>query len=246
MYSRRLLFILGPLGRETPPVPLTASMKDRSPKRPKAAKANAHFRRNVACSLATVLLLGTALAWLLGYFALGKKSDLQVKESGNQVQDGNPEVPCLEPESRAPESGSVPLPEITPAHFRNAASTAGYVGSNACLECHRDEHISYLKTTHSRSLAEVDVAHEPASGEFPHDLSGRSYRIYREGETLKLQEYLQDLNGREVVLGDHAATYSPRLGQLCADVPGEGGRLSDRSPDVVVSTPQGLGDVGWL
>lgn len=183
-------------------------MKDRSPKRPKVAQANASLGRNVVCSFAAVVLLGTALAWLFGYFAPNKKSDVQLKQSGNQLQDGNAEVPCLAPESRAPESGSVHLPAITPARFRNATGTAGYVGSSACLECHRDEHISYLKTTHSRSLSEVDVSREPASGEFPHELSGRSYRIYRNGETLKLQEFLQDLAGREVVLGDHAAAYS--------------------------------------
>ena len=68
--------------------------------------------------------------------------------------------------------------------------------------------MSYLQTTHSRSLAEVDVAHEPPDAEFFHELSGRHYRIYREGEALKLCEYIQDEHAKEVVLVDHAARYA--------------------------------------
>src|SRR5439155_24800688 len=76
------------------------------------------------------------------------------------------------------------------------------------MECHRDEHVSYLKTTHSRSFAEVDVSREPPDAEFYHELSGRHYRIYRDEETLRLREFIQDSDGREVVLADHAARFA--------------------------------------
>jgi len=111
-------------------------------------------------------------------------------------------------ESRAPRQDAFALPKITPASFRNASSSVEYVGSRACLECHADQFKSYLKTNHSRSLAEVDVDQEPPSGEYRHELSGRDYRIYRDGQTLRLRESIQDAEGREVVLVDQSARYA--------------------------------------
>ena len=99
------------------------------------------------------------------------------------------------------------LPEIAPANFRNATRTVGYVGNRACIECHAGEHQSYLLTTHSRSLGEIDSAREPPNGEYRHELSGRSYRIYRDGAALKLREFIRDDRGQEVVLADHPARY---------------------------------------
>ena len=174
-------------------------MKERSPKRPKAGKANVPFRRTVVYCLAAIVVLGTALVWLLGYFAPNNTSDQQRREEKKED---------IARQSPTAEEGSFLLPNITPARFRNTSSTVGYVGTAECLDCHRDQHKSYLKTTHSRSLAEVDVSHEPPSGEYHHEISGRHYRISREGETLQLRELIQDANGREVVLGDHAARYA--------------------------------------
>lgn len=109
--------------------------------------------------------------------------------------------------SAAPDDRFV-IPEIAESRFRNASKSVEYVGSQACVECHRDEHKSYLQTTHSRSLADVDVSREPPDGEFCHEISGRCYRIDREGEALKLREFLLDEKGEEVVLADHVARYS--------------------------------------
>ncbi len=171
-------------------------MKARSAKQSKAGKANTNLRRIAVCCLAAILVLGTALAWLLGYFASGQNAEQQRKEAD------------VERQSAAAEPDPFHLPDIAPSRFRNALGTVGYVGTRECLECHRDQHKSYLKTTHSRSLAEVDVSDEPPNGEYHHEISGRHYRIYREGETLKLSEFIQDPEGREVVLGDHAARFA--------------------------------------
>lgn len=57
-------------------------------------------------------------------------------------------------------------------------------------------------------MAEIDVSQEPPSGEFFHQLSGRYYRIYRDGETLRLREFVKDSNDREFILSDHAADYA--------------------------------------
>jgi tetratricopeptide (TPR) repeat protein len=116
--------------------------------------------------------------------------------------------PYLGREAPTPTAGDpFALPPITAASFRNASHTVGYVGSRACMKCHRDDYQSYLHTTHSRSMGEVDVAHEPPDGDCRHDLSGRSYRVYRDGATLRLREFIEDPGGREVVLADHAARY---------------------------------------
>lgn len=149
-------------------------MKDRSRKRQTAAKSRGNFRRRAISWLAAFLLLGAGLVWIRGYFGSKPTPAEGSKETGPMP----PPVVAEEELFR--------LPEIASASFRNASSAVGYVGSGVCRECHRDEHKSYLKTTHSRSLGDVDIAHEPPEGEFAHDLSGRSYRIYRDHETLKL------------------------------------------------------------
>lgn len=158
-------------------------MTDGSAERSSAAKPKAHFRRNAVCCLAAVLVFGTASVWLLGY--LRREEDARRHSLGAEERFA--------------------LPDITPSRFRNASKQVGYVGTSECIECHRGEHKSYLRTTHSRSLGEVDVSQEPPDAEFRHELSGRSYRIYRDAATLRLREFIQDSEGREVVLADHAA-----------------------------------------
>ncbi len=99
------------------------------------------------------------------------------------------------------------LPEPLTSTFRNTSLDVGYVGNAACIDCHRDEYATYLATNHSRSFSDVNVATEPPDGEFHHELSGRSYRVYRDGETLRLSEFILDDDGSEVVLFDAAATH---------------------------------------
>lgn len=111
------------------------------------------------------------------------------------------------PPSPAAEGDPFALPEVAPAPFRNASQSVGYVGTGECVGCHRPEHETYLRTTHSRSMGDVDVAREPPDGEVRHDLSGRGYRVYRDGGALRLREFVRDADGQEVVLVDHPARF---------------------------------------
>jgi hypothetical protein len=171
-------------------------MNKRSHKRPAAAQGKPFLRRTVLYGAAAFLACGTAAVWLLRF------SGPPAEPLPQQPADPQAAVPD------AAESDPFPLPEISPASFRNTSKSVGYVGSEQCIECHRDEHETYMKTTHSRSMADVDVALEPAGGGHDHPLSGRSYRIYRDGQMLRLREFLHDAEGREVALVDHSARYA--------------------------------------
>ncbi|MBI3866364.1 MAG: tetratricopeptide repeat protein [Planctomycetia bacterium] len=171
-------------------------MPDPSSEQPPAVQSHANRRRQAVCCLATILVVGTVFMWVRGHVASNRTSDKQGTEEDVRRQ------------SLAAEYDRFLDAEIVPSRFRNASKTVGYVGSRECVKCHRDEHASYLKTTHSRSLAEVDVSREPPDAEYYHELSGRHYRIYRDGETLRLREFIQDEQGQEVVLVDHAARFA--------------------------------------
>lgn len=80
-----------------------------------------------------------------------------------------------------------------------------YVGSQACVECHSSQYQSYLKTAHSRALADVDLAEEPADAEFEHQLSGRSYRVYRQDSKLRHREWLTD--APDAIVSDFRVEY---------------------------------------
>jgi tetratricopeptide (TPR) repeat protein len=77
----------------------------------------------------------------------------------------------------------------------------------ACAECHKEQHESYLLTTHSRALGDVDPAAEPPDGAFDHAPSGRSYRAYRAGGQLRHEEVLRTAEGREVARVDLPVRY---------------------------------------
>lgn len=82
---------------------------------------------------------------------------------------------------------------------------AGYIGISACAECHAAQHRSYLETAHSRALEEIDLAVEPADGQFEHAKSGRSYRVYRQEGRLRHREWL---TADEELAADHPILYA--------------------------------------
>ena len=166
-----------------------------SPERPIAAETNSNRRRKTVRILMAILLPGTAFAWSFWYTSDQMSDDLR------QGKDDSRQSPTARQDQFL-------LPSIATSRFRNASKAVAYVGNRQCQECHSDEHDSYLKTMHSRSLAEVDISREPPDGAFFHELSGRHYRVYREGKQLRLREFIQDSEGQEVVLVDHAAHFS--------------------------------------
>src|ERR1043166_2332218 len=117
----------------------------------------ANFRRNVGILVAALFVVGAASLW---YFWPPKG------------EESPPPPPGTDP-------AQFELPEIASTSFRNAAKGVRYVGTRECMGCHKREHQSYSRTTHSRSLADLDLAKEAPDGEFQHELSGRSYQIGR-------------------------------------------------------------------
>lgn len=82
-------------------------------------------------------------------------------------------APAIAPQDLSP-------PALSASRFLNTGPDARYVGTDACAECHRANHRSYLLTAHSRALGDLDVREEPPDGSFFHQASGRSYRVYRQ------------------------------------------------------------------
>src|SRR5947209_4223498 len=129
--------------------------------------------------------------------------------------------PSLSPAARPPETSvtrpspqsaprpleAAPVPPFSVSRYQNAGSEAKYVGIDACAECHRANHASYRLTAHSRAPSDLDPKAEPPDGTFQHPLSGRSYRVYREGTQFRHEETLRTAEGKEVARVDLPVRY---------------------------------------
>ncbi len=112
-----------------------------------------------------------------------------------------------EPKTSFPTSPDFPVPAFTETPYLNVGPEAHYIGIDACAECHRDNHKSYLMTAHSRALAKVDVQGEPPDAAFHHQASGRDYRVYRRDGQLRHEEVLRTSGGSEIARLDLPAKY---------------------------------------
>ena len=72
-----------------------------------------------------------------------------------------------------------PLTPISESPFENTRSGVAYVGSQACVDCHDEEHESFRHTGMGRSMSRVDLSREPPDGQFDHAPSGRRYQVVR-------------------------------------------------------------------
>lgn len=167
-------------------------MGDLSDNRMTAASSN--LRRKAICYF---LAVGTAVSALavITWRAASDKSGTDKTVGRNH------------PSGAATSGGSEPLPPPAASRFRNASTSVAYVGNRVCSECHPGQHRSYLQTAHSRSLMDVDPSQSAPNGEIHHQLSGRYYRVYRDGNALRHREFIRDRDGREVVLADHPLRY---------------------------------------
>ena len=59
---------------------------------------------------------------------------------------------------------------------RPATAAVSWAGTETCLECHRDQHQSWLMTAHSRAMSPAMSGPEPADGDYQHAVSGRWYQ----------------------------------------------------------------------
>ena len=74
-----------------------------------------------------------------------------------------------------------------------------YVGTEKCVECHKEQHASYLQTTHSKAARWTDASTEPIEGAFYHDASENTYKaIHRDGKLLH-QEIQHRSDGKKVL-----------------------------------------------
>lgn len=133
-----------------------------------------------------VLILATALGW----------QQLRTRRDGESRR-----LPGLQTE-RASDRGA------------NSRPAASYVGSRRCIECHPEQHASYLETSHSRSFVDVDPAREPAGGDFTHDLSQSYYQIYRAEGELRHAESLLSLGGDQEPSNDQPLRYRVGSGHV--------------------------------
>ncbi len=86
-------------------------------------------------------------------------------------------------------------------------TASGYVGSEACRQCHPREFESYLATHHSRALVDVKPEAEPADAVFDHAASGRRYRVARRDGQLFHEESLLLDDGTEFELTSQPVRY---------------------------------------
>lgn len=100
-----------------------------------------------------------------------------------------------------------PMPPVATSPFRNTTAAAEYVGSSKCVDCHPGEHASYLKTAHSRALAEVVAEAEPPDAVFDHRKSQRRYRVERRDGQLWHCESVLFADGREQELSCYPLEY---------------------------------------
>jgi hypothetical protein len=112
-----------------------------------------------------------------------------------------------------------PLPTAAPTHFLN--TDAQFIGNGACAKCHTEKNDSYLRTAHSQTLADVGTHGVPGKNESPgdgeppdtsfvHELSGRTYRVYRRDNRMHHEEVVRAADGTEIARVDIPVRY--RLG----------------------------------
>lgn len=102
-------------------------------------------------------------------------------------------------------AGNAP-PPASSSPYLNTAAQVKYVGNAVCIDCHRDEHETYLKTAHSRALAPVDPASEPAFVRYFHGKSRRHYEVVTKDGVVRHREMFHD-GGSDLVLNDRPIRY---------------------------------------
>ena len=98
------------------------------------------------------------------------------------------EVPTIE----FPDEGTTAAEAEVPMNSQPGVS---YVGSQACVECHRDQYGSYLDTTHSITARKTNVQEEPGPATFKHEFSGHTYQVAHQDGKLLHREIMHGSQG---------------------------------------------------
>ncbi|NND99124.1 MAG: hypothetical protein HKN47_17545 [Pirellulaceae bacterium] len=127
---------------------------------------------------------------------------------------------------QAVDNESVAADQVPP----NAADGVQYIGSDQCIDCHKDQHQSFLRTMHSKAAQVTDVASEPPPSTFLHQPSGHRYEVAVDDGKMFHREHLLDNNGdvaatteHQMVMtlgsGTHAKSYLSRKGEFSIESP---------------------------
>lgn len=107
-----------------------------------------------------------------------------------------------------------PVGELPATQFENASEQVAFIGSQACGECHTEQSAGRSQTGHSRAFREIIEAEEPPDGSFHHQVSGRSYQVFRRDGQMWHSESLRTKAGTDVLLAEYPIKYLVGSGQL--------------------------------
>lgn len=99
------------------------------------------------------------------------------------------------------------------SEWENARPGVGYVGTESCVECHKEQHASYLQTTHSKATRQTDPALEAASEVFFHPVLGYKYEVERKDGRLIHRETIPEPSGEPMIQTERAIDLSIGSGQ---------------------------------
>lgn len=141
-------------------------------------------------SVLSALLLGSALWWL--------------SAAHRQTKPLTPSAPSKEQALTTADPAPAPWPE---SPFLNTRLDVAYVGTQACLECHHQQHATFQHTGMGRSMAEVDLNREPPDAAFDHPPSGKRYEVLRRDGQLWHREWKLVDGGEPVLLQEYPMKY---------------------------------------
>jgi len=108
-------------------------------------------------------------------------------------------------EEVAQETPVIKLAATSP--YKNTQPGVKYVGSQACIACHEQEHATYQHTGMAQSMAAVDLNREPPDGAFDHRPSKSRYEVVRKDGQMWHRELLLTGGQEEVLLQEYPVKY---------------------------------------
>ena len=92
-------------------------------------------------------------------------------------------------------------------------SEDGFVGAQACRECHAEQFDAFAQTTHAQSFRRTQVESEPKPDQLRHAKSSREYEIIRDGGQMIHSEKLLDVQGNVILQNRFPIKYTVGSGQ---------------------------------
>ncbi|MCE9526103.1 MAG: hypothetical protein K8R36_08620 [Planctomycetales bacterium] len=108
-------------------------------------------------------------------------------------------------EEAAKETPSMKLAATSP--YKNTQPGVKYVGSQACIACHEQEHATYQHTGMAQSMAAIDLTREPPDGGFDHRPSKSRYEVVRKDGQMWHRELLLTGGKEELLLQEYPVKY---------------------------------------